>query len=62
MGVRSAVACETGMPLDAETVQLEGSREGGVMVGIKATGICHTGEYALSGDDPAVPFPRHPRA
>ena len=57
MDVRAAVAFEAGKPLSIETVQLEGPREGEVLVEIKATGICHTDAYTLSGDDPEGLFP-----
>ena len=50
MDVRVAVAA--GKPLEVTTVQLEGPREGEVLVEIKATGICHTDEFTLSGSDP----------
>ena len=52
MDVRAAVAIEAGKPLSLETVQLEGPRFGEVLVEIKATGICHTDAYTLSGKDP----------
>ncbi|NQU70468.1 MAG: alcohol dehydrogenase catalytic domain-containing protein, partial [Rhodospirillales bacterium] len=57
MDVRAAVAHEAGKPLTIETVQLEGPREGEVLVEIKATGICHTDEFTLSGSDPEGLFP-----
>lgn len=57
MDVRAALAIEAGKPLVIETVQLEGPREGEVLVEIKATGICHTDEYTLSGADPEGLFP-----
>ncbi len=57
MDVRAAVAFEAGKPLSIETVQLEGPREGEVLVEIKATGICHTDHYTLSGADPEGLFP-----
>ncbi|MGZ8388735.1 MAG: S-(hydroxymethyl)glutathione dehydrogenase/class III alcohol dehydrogenase, partial [Rhodoplanes sp.] len=44
-------------PLDVTTVRLDGPRAGEVMVEIKATGICHTDEYTLSGKDPEGLFP-----
>jgi S-(hydroxymethyl)glutathione dehydrogenase / alcohol dehydrogenase len=47
MDVRAAVAA--GKPLEITTVQLEGPREGEVLVEIKATGVCHTDEFTLSG-------------
>jgi S-(hydroxymethyl)glutathione dehydrogenase / alcohol dehydrogenase len=51
------VAFEAGKPLSIETVQLEGPREGEVLVEIKATGICHTDHFTLSGADPEGLFP-----
>ncbi len=57
MDVRAAVAHEAGKPLSIETVQLEGPKEGEVLVEIKATGICHTDEFTLSGADPEGLFP-----
>ena len=57
METRAAVALEAGKPLSVETVDLEGPREGEVLVEIKATGICHTDEFTLSGADPEGLFP-----
>ncbi len=57
MDVRAAVAFEAGQKLSIETVQLDGPREGEVLVEIKATGICHTDKYTLSGADPEGLFP-----
>ena len=57
MDVRAAVAFEAGKPLSIETVQLDGPRDGEVLVEIKATGICHTDEFTLSGGDPEGLFP-----
>src|ERR1700729_1401596 len=57
MKVRAAVAREAGKPLSLETVDVEGPRAGEVLVEIKATGICHTDEYTLSGADPEGIFP-----
>jgi S-(hydroxymethyl)glutathione dehydrogenase / alcohol dehydrogenase len=57
MKVRAAVAHEAGKSLSIETVDLEGPREGEVLVEIKATGVCHTDAYTLSGKDPEGLFP-----
>jgi S-(hydroxymethyl)glutathione dehydrogenase/alcohol dehydrogenase len=57
MKVRAAVAREAGKPLSLETVDLEGPKAGEVLVEIKATGICHTDEFTLSGADPEGIFP-----
>ncbi|MDF1778214.1 MAG: S-(hydroxymethyl)glutathione dehydrogenase/class III alcohol dehydrogenase [Rhizobiaceae bacterium] len=57
MDVRAALAVEAGKPLEITTVQLEGPQAGEVLVEIKATGICHTDEFTLSGADPEGIFP-----
>jgi len=57
METRAAVATGAGKPLEITTVNLEGPREGEVLVEIKATGICHTDEFTLSGADPEGIFP-----
>ncbi|MBT3398889.1 MAG: S-(hydroxymethyl)glutathione dehydrogenase/class III alcohol dehydrogenase [Rhodospirillaceae bacterium] len=57
METRAAVALEAGKPLSIETVNLDGPRDGEVLVEIKATGICHTDEFTLSGADPEGLFP-----
>jgi S-(hydroxymethyl)glutathione dehydrogenase / alcohol dehydrogenase len=57
MDVKAAVAFEAEKPLSIETVQLEGPKEGEVLVEVKATGICHTDEFTRSGADPEGLFP-----
>ncbi len=57
MKTRAAVAYQAGAPLTIEEVDLEGPRAGEVLVEIKATGICHTDAFTLSGDDPEGVFP-----
>ena len=57
METRAAVAHEAGKPLTIETVTLAGPKAGEVLVEIKATGICHTDEFTLSGADPEGLFP-----
>jgi S-(hydroxymethyl)glutathione dehydrogenase/alcohol dehydrogenase len=54
---RAAVAREPGKPLVIETVELAGPRSGEVLVEIRATGVCHTDAYTLSGKDPEGLFP-----
>jgi S-(hydroxymethyl)glutathione dehydrogenase / alcohol dehydrogenase len=54
---RAAVAFEAGKPLEIVEVDLEEPKEGEVLVEIKATGICHTDEFTLSGADPEGLFP-----
>ena len=56
MQTRAAVAHKAGEPLSIETVELDGPREGEVLVEMKATGICHTDEFTL-GADPEGIFP-----
>jgi len=57
METRAAVAHQAGKPLTIETIQLEGPRAGEVLIEMKATGICHTDAYTLSGADPEGIFP-----
>ena len=57
MQVRAAVAHKAKEPLTIETVELEGPKAGEVLVEIKATGICHTDAFTLSGGDPEGLFP-----
>jgi S-(hydroxymethyl)glutathione dehydrogenase / alcohol dehydrogenase len=57
MKTRAAVAWKAGAPLTIETVDLEGPKAGEVLVEVKATGICHTDHYTLSGADPEGLFP-----
>ena len=51
------MAVEAGKPLEIMEVELQGPRTGEVLVEIKATGICHTDEFTLSGADPEGMFP-----
>ena len=57
MKIRAAVAWEPNKPLSIEEVDLEAPRRGEVLVKLKATGICHTDAYTLSGADPEGIFP-----
>lgn len=57
MKVKAAIAYEAGKPLTIDTVDLEGPKTGEVLVEIKATGVCHTDAYTLSGKDPEGLFP-----
>jgi len=57
METRAAVAFEAGKPLEIQTVELDGPKEGECLVEIKATGICHTDEFTRSGEDPEGLFP-----
>ena len=57
MQVRAAVAFAPGKPLEVMQVKLNGPRAGEVLLEIKASGICHTDEFTLSGADPEGLFP-----
>jgi S-(hydroxymethyl)glutathione dehydrogenase/alcohol dehydrogenase len=57
MDVRAAVAFAPNAPLRIETVQLEGPKAGEVLIEVKATGVCHTDAYTLSGQDSEGLFP-----
>jgi len=57
MDVKAAVAFKAGEKLAIETVRLDGPRTGEVVVEIKATGVCHTDAFTLSGEDPEGLFP-----
>ncbi len=57
MKTRAAVAFEAGKPLEICEVDLEGPKEGEVLVEIRATGLCHTDEFTRSGADPEGIFP-----
>ncbi|MGV3592148.1 MAG: S-(hydroxymethyl)glutathione dehydrogenase/class III alcohol dehydrogenase [Gammaproteobacteria bacterium] len=57
MKTRAAVAVAAGKPLEITEVDLEGPKAGEVLVELKATGVCHTDAFTLSGDDPEGEFP-----
>ncbi|MFK7955674.1 MAG: S-(hydroxymethyl)glutathione dehydrogenase/class III alcohol dehydrogenase [Lysobacterales bacterium] len=57
MKTRAAVAWAKGEPLTVEEIDIEGPKTGEVMVQVKATGVCHTDAFTLSGDDPEGIFP-----
>lgn len=57
MQTRAAIATGAGQPLVVDTVELDGPREGEVLVEVKATGVCHTDDFTLSGADPEGIFP-----
>lgn len=57
MKTRAAVAFESGKPLEVVEVDLDGPQAGEVLVELKATGVCHTDAFTLSGDDPEGAFP-----
>ncbi|MBV9519993.1 MAG: S-(hydroxymethyl)glutathione dehydrogenase/class III alcohol dehydrogenase [Hyphomicrobiales bacterium] len=57
MKSRAAIAFEAGKPLTIGTVELDGPKQGEVLIEIAATGICHTDAYTLSGADPEGLFP-----
>ena len=57
MKSRAAVAWEAGKPLEIEEIDVQGPKEGEVMVRVVATGVCHTDAFTLSGEDPEGIFP-----
>jgi S-(hydroxymethyl)glutathione dehydrogenase/alcohol dehydrogenase len=57
MKSRAAVAWAAGEPLSVETIDVEGPRQGEVLIRIVATGVCHTDAFTLSGKDPEGLFP-----
>ena len=57
MNTQAAVAFEAGKPLEICEVELEGPKKGEVLVELKATGVCHTDAFTLSGQDPEGIFP-----
>ncbi|MCB1043535.1 MAG: S-(hydroxymethyl)glutathione dehydrogenase/class III alcohol dehydrogenase [Acidobacteria bacterium] len=57
MKTKAAVAWEAGKPLEIEDVELEGPKQGEVLIRVLATGVCHTDAYTLSGADPEGLFP-----
>ena len=57
MKTKAAVAFRAGAPLEIADVDLQGPRAGEVLIEIKATGVCHTDAFTLSGDDPEGAFP-----
>src|SRR5210317_340533 len=57
MKTRAAVAFGAGKPLEICDVDLQGPKAFEVMIEVKATGICHTDAFTLSGDDPEGEFP-----
>ncbi|MDD1417361.1 alcohol dehydrogenase catalytic domain-containing protein, partial [Dolichospermum sp. ST_con] len=57
MKVKAAVAYSAGKPLTIETVELAPPQAGEVLIEIKASGVCHTDAFTLSGNDPEGLFP-----
>ena len=57
MKSRAAVAFASGEPLEIVEVDLDGPKAGEVLIEVKATGVCHTDAFTLSGDDPEGDFP-----
>ena len=57
MKTRAAVAFAAGKPLEIVEVDLDGPKAGEVLVEMKATGVCHTDAFTLSGEDPEGAFP-----
>jgi S-(hydroxymethyl)glutathione dehydrogenase/alcohol dehydrogenase len=57
MQAKAALALAAGKPLEVHTIEVDGPRAGEVLVEIRATGVCHTDEFTLSGKDPEGLFP-----
>ncbi|MCH2546535.1 MAG: alcohol dehydrogenase catalytic domain-containing protein, partial [Alphaproteobacteria bacterium] len=57
MKTKAAIAIKAGAPREIEMVDLSGPQEGEVLIEMKATGVCHTDAFTLSGDDPEGAFP-----
>ncbi len=57
MKSRAAVAMKAGQPLEITEIDVQGPREGEVLVRMVATGVCHTDAFTLSGSDPEGIFP-----
>ncbi len=57
MKTRAPVAWEAGKALEIEMIDLEGPKDGEVLLRNVATGVCHTDAFTLSGDDPEGLFP-----
>lgn len=57
MKTRAAIAWEAGKPLEVDELELDGPKQGEVLVRIVATGVCHTDSFTLSGADPEGLFP-----
>lgn len=57
MKMRAAVAWKAGEPLSIEEIDIDGPKQGEVLIKIVATGVCHTDAFTLSGDDPEGVFP-----
>ncbi len=57
MKTRAAVAWEAGKPLEIEEIDIEGPKQGEVLIRNVATGVCHTDAFTLSGEDPEGIFP-----
>ncbi|MBV1915021.1 MAG: S-(hydroxymethyl)glutathione dehydrogenase/class III alcohol dehydrogenase [Pseudomonadales bacterium] len=57
MKMRAAVAWKAGQPLSIEEIDIDGPKQGEVLIKIVATGVCHTDAFTLSGDDPEGVFP-----
>lgn len=57
MKIRAAIAWQANEKLTIEEVDLEGPKQGEVLVRMVATGVCHTDAFTLSGEDPEGIFP-----
>jgi len=57
MKIKAAVAWEAKKPLSIEMIDIEGPKEGEVLLKVIASGVCHTDAFTLSGNDPEGVFP-----
>jgi S-(hydroxymethyl)glutathione dehydrogenase/alcohol dehydrogenase len=57
MKSRAAIATQAGHPLEITEIDVQGPRQGEVLVRMVATGVCHTDAFTLSGEDPEGIFP-----
>ena len=57
MKARAAVAWAPKQPLAIEEIEVEGPKEGEVLLKVVASGVCHTDAFTLSGEDPEGVFP-----
>ena len=57
MKIKAAICWEPNQPLEVEQIDLEGPKDGEVLVRLAASGVCHTDAYTLSGSDPEGVFP-----
>ena len=57
MIIKAAVAWAAKQPLSIEQIEIDGPKEGEVLLQVVASGVCHTDAFTLSGNDPEGVFP-----